>query len=227
VDLRVPAGSTLALVGESGSGKSSIVQLACRFYDPDQGAVRTAASATPPRLRSPAPPAEQLTIMHAPSTCTSATLCFAPCTRNVLAHLPRCQHIQYVILRFQTRRSPTSAFTRSEAAQAGTRLRALCSRQSTARVQVLLDGRDLRTLSLPWFRARVGLVSQEPTLFGTTVARNIAALTDASDAAIMAAAQAANAHGFIMALPLKCACSLTPACSSLAVESERDGSEVA
>ncbi len=40
VDLRVPAGTTLALVGESGSGKSSIVQLACRFYDPDQGAVR-------------------------------------------------------------------------------------------------------------------------------------------------------------------------------------------
>ncbi len=70
--------------------------------------------------------------------------------------------------------------------------------------QVLLDGRDLRTLSLPWYRARVGLVSQEPTLFGTTIARNIAGLTDASDAAIVAAAQAANAHSFIMQLPLKC-----------------------
>jgi ABC-type multidrug transport system fused ATPase/permease subunit len=69
---------------------------------------------------------------------------------------------------------------------------------------VLLDGRDLRTLSLPWYRARVGLVSQEPTLFGTTIARNIAGLTDASDAAIVAAAQAANAHSFIMQLPLKC-----------------------
>ena len=69
---------------------------------------------------------------------------------------------------------------------------------------MLLDGRDLRALSLPWYRARVGLVSQEPTLFGTTIARNIAALTDASDAAIVAAAQAANAHDFIMKLPLKC-----------------------
>ena len=39
VDLRVPAGTTLALVGESGSGKSSVIQLACRFYDPVQGAV--------------------------------------------------------------------------------------------------------------------------------------------------------------------------------------------
>ncbi len=91
---------------------------------------------------------------------------------------------------------------------------------------MLLDGHDLRTLSLPWYRARVGLVSQEPTLFGTTVARNIAALTDASDAAIVAAAQAANAHGFIMALPLKCVDIFTLACSSLAVVSERDGSKL-
>ena len=41
IDLHVPAGTTLALVGESGSGKSSIVQLACRFYDPDMGKVDT------------------------------------------------------------------------------------------------------------------------------------------------------------------------------------------
>ena len=40
MDLHIPAGTTLALVGESGSGKSSIVQLACRFYDPSEGAVR-------------------------------------------------------------------------------------------------------------------------------------------------------------------------------------------
>ena len=41
VNLHIPAGTTLALVGESGSGKSSIVQLACRFYDPSEGAVRS------------------------------------------------------------------------------------------------------------------------------------------------------------------------------------------
>ena len=77
--------------------------------------------------------------------------------------------------------------------------------------QVLLDGRDLRTLSLPWYRARIGLVSQEPTLFATTIARNIAALTDASMASIEAAARAANAHDFIMQLPHKCAHTLSPA----------------
>lgn len=76
---------------------------------------------------------------------------------------------------------------------------------TTRLVQVLLDGRDLRSLSLAWYRARVGLVSQEPTLFATTIARNIAAFTNASASEIVAASEAANAHSFIMNLPLKCA----------------------
>ncbi|KAK9846492.1 hypothetical protein WJX81_005240 [Elliptochloris bilobata] len=75
--------------------------------------------------------------------------------------------------------------------------------ETPANGAVLLDGRDLRSLSLPWFRARVGLVSQEPTLFATTIARNIAALTDVSQSAIEDAARAANAHDFIMGLPRK------------------------
>ncbi len=37
--LRVPAGSTIALVGETGSGKSTIVNLACRFYEPTKGRI--------------------------------------------------------------------------------------------------------------------------------------------------------------------------------------------
>eukprot|EP00741_Cyanophora_paradoxa_P002276 tig00000572_g2208.t1 len=39
LDLTVPAGKTLALVGPSGCGKSTVMQLAQRFYDPEQGAV--------------------------------------------------------------------------------------------------------------------------------------------------------------------------------------------
>jgi ATP-binding cassette, subfamily B, bacterial len=38
-NLEVKAGETIALVGETGSGKSTIVNLACRFYEPTEGQV--------------------------------------------------------------------------------------------------------------------------------------------------------------------------------------------
>ncbi|MBN2878131.1 MAG: ABC transporter ATP-binding protein [Clostridia bacterium] len=38
-DLKVKAGSTIAIVGETGSGKSTIVNLLCRFYEPTDGEV--------------------------------------------------------------------------------------------------------------------------------------------------------------------------------------------
>ncbi|MZE75534.1 ATP-binding cassette domain-containing protein [Streptomyces sp. SID5475] len=39
VDLRIPAGQTVAFVGETGAGKSTLVKLVARFYDPTEGAV--------------------------------------------------------------------------------------------------------------------------------------------------------------------------------------------
>ncbi len=38
-NLKIEAGETVALVGETGSGKSTIVNLACRFYEPQKGEV--------------------------------------------------------------------------------------------------------------------------------------------------------------------------------------------
>jgi subfamily B ATP-binding cassette protein MsbA len=40
LDLEVPCGSTVALVGPSGGGKSTIIDLFCRFYEPQSGVIR-------------------------------------------------------------------------------------------------------------------------------------------------------------------------------------------
>ncbi|KAL7948340.1 P-loop containing nucleoside triphosphate hydrolase protein [Trichoderma barbatum] len=76
---------------------------------------------------------------------------------------------------------------------------------------VYLDGRDISTLNLKWLRQQMALVSQEPTLFGTTIYHNIRyglIGTEDEDATeekqrelIIAAAVKANAHDFISALP--------------------------
>lgn len=68
--------------------------------------------------------------------------------------------------------------------------------------RVALDGVDLRQLDPAWLRERVGVVSQEPILFGASVAENIRfGRPGASDAEVQAAARAAHADGFIERLP--------------------------
>jgi ABC-type multidrug transport system fused ATPase/permease subunit len=68
--------------------------------------------------------------------------------------------------------------------------------------RVLLDGHDLRTLPLGHLRAQVGMVSQETLLFSGTAKDNIRyGRPKASDSQVRAAAEAAHAHEFIMALP--------------------------
>ncbi|WP_375512134.1 ABC transporter ATP-binding protein [uncultured Nostoc sp.] len=67
--------------------------------------------------------------------------------------------------------------------------------------QILLDGVDLRDYKLADLRNQFAIVLQEPVLFSTSIAENIAyAKPDASDREIIAAAKAANAHDFISKL---------------------------
>jgi subfamily B ATP-binding cassette protein MsbA len=70
--------------------------------------------------------------------------------------------------------------------------------------QILVDGADIREVSLKSLRAQTALVTQETVLFDDTVAANIAyGAPQASRAAIEEAARAAHAHEFIVQLPDK------------------------
>ncbi|HEY4706156.1 MAG TPA: ABC transporter transmembrane domain-containing protein, partial [Thermodesulfobacteriota bacterium] len=67
---------------------------------------------------------------------------------------------------------------------------------------ILIDGRDIRGISLRSLRSRIAIVSQQVVLFNDSVRRNIAyGGVGMSDAEIVAAARAANAHDFITRLP--------------------------
>ena len=65
-----------------------------------------------------------------------------------------------------------------------------------------VGGYDVRKLNLRWLRSNIGVVSQEPILFATTIAENIRyGREDISEKEMIAAAEAANAHSFISTLP--------------------------
>ncbi|WP_129629765.1 ABC transporter ATP-binding protein [Candidatus Oscillochloris fontis] len=67
---------------------------------------------------------------------------------------------------------------------------------------ILIDGHDVRSVTIDSLRSQIGIVLQETNLFSGTIRENIAfGRPDASDAEIMAAAQAAAAHDFIMGFP--------------------------
>ncbi|RDW78443.1 hypothetical protein BP5796_06295 [Coleophoma crateriformis] len=77
--------------------------------------------------------------------------------------------------------------------------------------QVFLDGHDVSTLNLRWLRQQISLVSQEPTLFGTTIFENIrhgligtkfeGESAEKQKALVINAAKMANAHDFVTGLP--------------------------
>ncbi|XP_065884220.1 ATP-dependent translocase ABCB1-like [Dysidea avara] len=68
--------------------------------------------------------------------------------------------------------------------------------------EILIGGHDIRELNLQWLRQSIGVVSQEPVLFGGTIAENISyGKEDATQEEIEMAAKAVNAHSFITELP--------------------------
>jgi len=68
--------------------------------------------------------------------------------------------------------------------------------------RVCIGGRDIRTLSLAELRRQTAVVNQDTYLFHGTVEENLRfGKPDASEAELIAAASAANAHAFIQRLP--------------------------
>jgi len=67
---------------------------------------------------------------------------------------------------------------------------------------VLIDGVDIRQISIAMLRSQIAIVTQEPILFNDTVRNNIAyGRADASEQQIVAAAKSAYAYEFIRAFP--------------------------
>uniref|UniRef100_A0A8C8RR84 ATP-binding cassette sub-family B member 5 n=1 Tax=Pelusios castaneus TaxID=367368 RepID=A0A8C8RR84_9SAUR len=69
---------------------------------------------------------------------------------------------------------------------------------------ITVDGHDIKSLNVRHYREFIGVVSQEPVLFGTTIRNNIRyGREDVTDEEIENAAKEANAYDFIMGLPDK------------------------
>lgn len=67
---------------------------------------------------------------------------------------------------------------------------------------VRVDGIDIKQMNTAWLRSFIGVVGQEPVLFGTTIRENIRyGKPDVSDEEIEKAARIANCHHFISKLP--------------------------
>lgn len=72
--------------------------------------------------------------------------------------------------------------------------------------KIQIDGHDIESLNLKWLRSQLGLVSQEPVLFGRSIGENIIYGMDrqVSQEEIEKAAKDANIHSFISSLPKVC-----------------------
>ena len=73
------------------------------------------------------------------------------------------------------------------------------------RGRITIDGHDLKTVNVRWWRENIGVVGQEPVLFSMTIRDNIRyghpRLDEVSQKDIEHAARQANAHDFITSLP--------------------------
>uniref|UniRef100_A0A146L3B6 Multidrug resistance protein 1 n=2 Tax=Lygus hesperus TaxID=30085 RepID=A0A146L3B6_LYGHE len=123
--------------------------------------------------------------------------------RDVRFTYPTRRRVQVISgLNFVVEPGQTVAFIGSSGAGKSTIVNLLMRFYDVTHGEILLDGRDIRTLNLKWLRQNIGIVSQEPVLFGVSIADNIRyGREGVSMEDIIRASTVANAHIFIKDLP--------------------------
>src|SRR5574337_396291 len=105
-------------------------------------------------------------------------------------------------VRLEVRPGETVALVGPSGAGKSTVLALLLRFYDAERGEVAIDGVPVREAALAELRQRIAVVPQESTIFATSARENIRyGRPDATDAEVVAAAQAAFAHDFITALP--------------------------
>lgn len=105
-------------------------------------------------------------------------------------------------LSWVVRRGERIAFVGASGAGKSTILSLLLRLYDPHEGRILIDGHDIRGLTLDSLRAQMGTVLQDGTLFGVSIRENIRyGLPAAADDEIVHAARMANAHDFIATLP--------------------------
>jgi ATP-binding cassette subfamily B protein len=122
---------------------------------------------------------------------------------NVTFHYPSRPH-QPTLSHFDLSIAPgeTVALVGPSGAGKSTVLQLLLRFYDVQAGEVAIDGVPVRSAALHALRDRIGIVPQDSVIFSTSALENIRyGRPDASDAEVVAAATAAFAHDFIMALP--------------------------
>ncbi|RQQ11609.1 ABC transporter ATP-binding protein [Burkholderia stagnalis] len=108
----------------------------------------------------------------------------------------------HAALSFAVREGETVAIVGPSGAGKSTIVRLLLRQHDAQGGAIRIGGHDVRALDPGQVREMIAVVAQDATLFDGSVADNLRlGRPDASDADMIAAARAANAHDFIMALP--------------------------
>ncbi|KAL7331771.1 hypothetical protein PS15p_203920 [Mucor circinelloides] len=106
-------------------------------------------------------------------------------------------------LNLQVNAGSTVAFVGSSGSGKSTIIQLIQRFYDVSSGQVFLDGHNIKDLNVKWLRQQMGIVSQQPTLFNSTIRENILMGIDkkVSDQEIIHACKEANCHTFISQLP--------------------------